>query len=175
LPAALIEAEADPEVGAIVLTGAGGFFCSGGDLRQLVTRRELPPAERRMKVEGLHGLIRAIRNCGKPVIAAVNGPAVGVGITYAMQCDVRYVADDAKLAFAFVRRGAIPELAAVTRANHVLSVSTREADVVLGLALGVVRGTSHDEIVVNPAAAAAEGVKFDAGLLQLARTVEVAR
>ena len=46
----------------------------------------------------------------KPVIAAINGAAVGVGITYPMMCDVRIVAEDAKLQFAFVRRGVIPEL-----------------------------------------------------------------
>jgi len=70
---------------------------------------------------------------------------------------------------------AVPELAAVTRANSVLSLSTRESDVVKGLAVGVIPGTARDEIVVNVDAAAAEGVKFDAGLLQLARKVEVVR
>lgn len=67
---------------------------------------------------------------------------------------------------------AIAELAAVTRAHHVLSLATRERDVAAGLALGVVPGETRDQIVVNLAAAAAEGVKFDAGLLQLARAVE---
>jgi hypothetical protein len=69
---------------------------------------------------------------------------------------------------------AVGDLAAVTRANKVLSFSTREREVVKGLAVGVVPGSSRDEIVVNVRAAAAEGVKFDAGLLQLARSVEVA-
>jgi hypothetical protein len=78
---------------------------------------------------------------------------------------------------------AIPvgDLAAVTRANKVLSFSTREREVVKGLAVGIVPGSSRDEIVVNVRAvvvnvraAAAEGVKFDAGLLQLARSVEAA-
>ncbi len=64
------------------------------------------------------------------------------------------------------------QLAALTRSHDVLSITTREADVVKGLALGVVPGKTRDEIVVNVRAAAAEGVKFDAGLLQLARTVE---
>jgi YfiR/HmsC-like len=66
---------------------------------------------------------------------------------------------------------AIEDLAALTRANKVLSFSTREREVVKGLAVGIVPGTTRDEIVVNLAAATAEGVKFDAGLLQLARTV----
>jgi hypothetical protein len=68
----------------------------------------------------------------------------------------------------------VPELAAITRAHSVLSFSTRESDVVKGLAVGIVPGNPRDEIVVNVEAAAAEGVKFDAGLLQLARKVEAA-
>lgn len=64
------------------------------------------------------------------------------------------------------------KLAAITRARKVMSFATREADVANGLAVGVVAGKSRDEIVVNVAAATAEGVKFDAGLLQLARSVK---
>jgi hypothetical protein len=69
----------------------------------------------------------------------------------------------------------IDDLAALTRSHKVLSFSTREREIVSGLAVGVVPGTARDEIVVNLRAATAEGVKFDAGLLQLARTVEGAR
>lgn len=68
-----------------------------------------------------------------------------------------------------------PALAAITRASRVLSFATREVDVVKGLAVGIVHGDNRDEIVVNLSATAAEGVKFDAGLLQLARSVEPAR
>lgn len=70
---------------------------------------------------------------------------------------------------------AIADLAGVTRANRVLSFSTREADVLRGLSVGIVHGAQRDEIVVNLAAATAEGVKFDAGLLQLALVVEGTR
>eukprot|EP01035_Chromulina_nebulosa_P054586 gene54586-74795_t len=79
LSAALADAEKDPEVGAIVFTGAGDIFCSGGDLNLLAKRRELPMAERRQILEGLNNLIRALRDCGKPVIAAVEGGAAGAG------------------------------------------------------------------------------------------------
>lgn len=65
----------------------------------------------------------------------------------------------------------IDELAALTRAHKVMSFSTREREVARGLAVGIVPGTARDEIVVNQRAATAEGIKFDAGLLQLARTV----
>jgi hypothetical protein len=67
---------------------------------------------------------------------------------------------------------AVGDLANVTRANKVLSFSTREREVVKGLAIGIVPGSERDEIVVNVRAAAAEGAKLDAGLLQLARSVE---
>jgi len=70
---------------------------------------------------------------------------------------------------------AAPALASITRARRVLSFATREGDVVKGLAVGIVRGDDRDEIVVNLTAIAAEGVKFDAGLLQLARSVKEAR
>jgi hypothetical protein len=70
---------------------------------------------------------------------------------------------------------AVAELTALTRAHQALSFSTRESEVVSGIAIGVVPGAERDELVVNLPAATAEGVKFDAGLLQLARTVETPR
>ena len=70
------------------------------------------------------------------------------------------------------RRIATADLAKLSRARHVLTFTTREVDVVRGLGVGVVPGNERDEIVVNLYAVAAEGVKFDAGLLQLARTVK---
>src|SRR5215218_10016918 len=98
---AMATADEDDAVRAVVVTGAGRAFCAGADLSgggfgggDAPKLRECWPYQVR-----------------KPVIAAINGHAVGVGLTYPMTCDVSYAAEDAKLAFAFVRRGAIPELA----------------------------------------------------------------
>lgn len=109
LSAALTDAAADPAVGAVVFTGAGNFFCSGGDLNLLAKRRELPAAERREKLEGLHDLIRAIRDFGKPVIAAVEGGAAGAGVSMALACDMLVVARDAFFSVAYVKVGLTPD------------------------------------------------------------------
>ena len=109
LPAALTEAQADPAVGAIVLTGAGDFFCSGGDLNQLAQRRAMSPAQRRERLENLHDLIRAIRHCGKPVIAAVEGGAAGAGLSLALACDMLVAARNAFFSVAYIKVGLTPD------------------------------------------------------------------
>ncbi|MGF6639232.1 enoyl-CoA hydratase/carnithine racemase [Paraburkholderia sp. MM6662-R1] len=77
LPAALAEAQADPGIGAIVLTGVGNAFCAGGDLDRHAQRPTTTLLELRAGIERLHDLIRSIRSCSKPVIAAVEGSACG--------------------------------------------------------------------------------------------------
>ena len=103
---AMAEADGDDDVRVVVLTGAGRAFCAGADLG----------GGESGFASGWGGVEREYRqmmpmDVRKPVIAAINGHAVGVGITWPLQADIRYVADDAKLAFAFVRRGVVPELA----------------------------------------------------------------
>ena len=109
LTAALHAAAGDPTVGAIVVTGEGGHFCSGGDLRQIATRRELPIAERRLKLEGLHNLVRALRDCPKPVVMAVEGAAAGAGLSLALAGDLLVAARDAQFSVAYVKVGLTPD------------------------------------------------------------------
>ena len=109
LTQALHAAAADPAVGAIVLTGAGGHFCSGGDLRRLATRRDQPVEKRRELLEGLHNLIRTVRDCPKPVIAAVEGAAAGAGLSLAMACDMLVAARNAVFSVAYVKVGLSPD------------------------------------------------------------------
>ncbi|GAB2730315.1 enoyl-CoA hydratase [Melaminivora jejuensis] len=106
---ALHAAGADSSVGAVVLTGEGGHFCAGGDLRQLATRRELPMAARRQKLEGLHDLIRTLRDCPKPVIVAVEGAAAGAGLSLALAGDMLVAARNAVFAVAYVKVGLTPD------------------------------------------------------------------
>jgi enoyl-CoA hydratase/carnithine racemase len=102
---ALDVCDRDDGVRAVVLTGAGRAFCAGADLGgrgdTFRGRGERPRPRREIYPWQLD----------KPVIAALNGHAIGVGITYPLMCDIRFVAEGAKIAFAFVRRGVIPELA----------------------------------------------------------------
>lgn len=109
LALALAGAASDPGVGAVVLTGEGGHFCSGGDLRQLAKRRELPIEERRARLEGLHDIIRALRDFSKPVIAAVEGAAAGAGLSLALACDMLVAARDAVFSVAYVKVGLTPD------------------------------------------------------------------
>ena len=109
LTAALGAAACDPTVGAVVLTGEGGHFCSGGDLRQLIHRRELPIAERRLKLESLHNLVRALRDCPKPVIMAVEGAAAGAGLSLALAGDLLVAAKNAQFSVAYVKVGLTPD------------------------------------------------------------------
>ena len=109
LPKALTAAQMDPSIAAIVLTGAGDFFCSGGDLHQLIKRRQLPLAQRLETLEGLHTLIRAIRDCEKPVIAAIEGGAAGAGMSLAFACDMIVAAREAIFSLAYIKVGLSPD------------------------------------------------------------------
>jgi len=124
---ALAECERDDDVRAIVIAGAGRAFCAGADMsRGEGTFSGRERRERRSDPEA-----RTLPfQIGKPVIAAINGHAVGVGITWPMLCDVRFVAEDAKIAFAFVRRGVMPELASHVTVARVAGLSNA-ADLLL--------------------------------------------
>lgn len=104
-----MEKAAEPRIRAVILSSEGGFFCAGGDLNVLIERRQLSEAERRDKVDLLHDLIRAIRTCPVPVIAAVEGGAAGAGASLALACDLLVAAEDAKFTAAYVKAGLVPD------------------------------------------------------------------
>jgi enoyl-CoA hydratase/carnithine racemase len=118
--------DGDPGVRAIVLTGAGRAFCAGADLGGgAATFDSDRPADREAREPLL--LPWQLR---KPVIAAINGHAIGVGITLPLTADVRYIAEDAKVQFAFVRRGVVPELSSNAILPRVVGLSNA-ADLLL--------------------------------------------
>jgi 2-(1,2-epoxy-1,2-dihydrophenyl)acetyl-CoA isomerase len=105
LAAALKDAR-DPEVRAVVLTGAGRAFCVGQDLTEF---REAPGDIGDRLRSGYHANVLAIRALEKPLIAAVNGAAAGAGLSVACACDLRIAADTATFIPAFVNIGLVPD------------------------------------------------------------------
>jgi len=101
-----LAAAAADEVRAVVITGAGRGFCAGQDLREF---QESPGDIRARLEETYHPNIRAIRALEKPVLAAVNGPAAGAGLSLAAACDVRIASDAASFVPGFVGIGLVPD------------------------------------------------------------------
>ena len=98
LTTGLADASADPTVRAVVLTGAGRAFCVGADLKNHGSGAP-DEAERRRYAQFGQDAAEAIMRCDKPVIAAINGHAIGAGLELALACDLSVVAEDAKLRF----------------------------------------------------------------------------
>ncbi|MBK3561412.1 enoyl-CoA hydratase/isomerase family protein [Streptomyces sp. MBT56] len=109
--ALLAEASADPAVRAVVLTATGRGFCAGADLRGTPApdRERVPGDVARTIRLGAQRLIAAVLDCEKPVIAAVNGTAAGIGAHLAFACDLVLAADTATFIEVFVRRGLVPD------------------------------------------------------------------
>jgi enoyl-CoA hydratase/carnithine racemase len=113
LTEAFDRADEDDEVRAIIVTGAGRGFCAGADLASGgetfdYRKRERAGAGAAPRDNGGQFTLRVFPST-KPVIAAINGPAVGVGATMTLPMDIRLAADDARMGFVFARRGIIPE------------------------------------------------------------------
>jgi 2-(1,2-epoxy-1,2-dihydrophenyl)acetyl-CoA isomerase len=101
-----LEEAAAPEVRAVVITGAGRGFCSGQDLKEF---QEMPGSIRERLESTYHPNIRSIRGLEKPVIAAVNGPCAGAGLSLAAACDIRIAADVATFVPGFIGIGLVPD------------------------------------------------------------------
>jgi len=105
LAAAVAAAEADREVRAIVFHGGPEAFTAGNDLNDFLTRT---PSDEEAPV---YRFLRVVANAANPLVAAVNGPAVGIGTTLLLHCDLVYAGEDARFQLPFTRLGLVPEFA----------------------------------------------------------------
>jgi enoyl-CoA hydratase/carnithine racemase len=107
LPEAFSRAHADESVAVVVLTGAGTAFCAGGDLKAMAA--DLTPGQRKADfTDRVHGLARVLERFDKPVVAMLNGAAVGAGLDIALMCDLRIAAETARLSAGYIDVGLVP-------------------------------------------------------------------
>jgi enoyl-CoA hydratase/carnithine racemase len=110
--AAIEQANADSGVLAVILTGSGKIFSAGGNVREMADREGMfaldPIDQRRAYVDGIQRIPRSLARLEVPVIAAVNGAAIGAGCDLAMMCDIRIASERASFAESFVQIGLIP-------------------------------------------------------------------
>lgn len=130
---AVRRANADPGIGAIVLTGEGDTFCAGADLKEAPqydpdTGRRLTPATFTMG-KGDRNWIALLAE-SKPVIVAVNGAAVGIGATHTLAADIRIAAESASFSFPFLKLGAMPECGATALLPRIVGAG-RALDLIL--------------------------------------------
>jgi enoyl-CoA hydratase/carnithine racemase len=153
------ELKGEKAVKAVVLTGAGGNFCSGGDVHEIIgplTRMQLPQLLEFTRMTG--DVVKAMRRCPQPVIAAVEGVCAGAGAILAMACDLRYAAPSAKVAFLFVRVGLagcdmgacamLPRIIGQGRASELL-YSGRSMSAEEGLAWGFFNKVTEQPLVAS--------------------------
>ncbi len=164
--AALQRANADPDVGAIVLTAAGDTYCAGADLKAAAeydpdSGRRLTPATFTMG-RGEHNWLSLLAE-SKPVVVAVNGPAIGLGATHTLAADIRVAAASASFAFPFLQLGAMPEcgstalLPRLVGAGRARDIFLRSATVTAdeALAIGLVSAVCPDDELQQAALAMA--------------------
>jgi len=118
--AAALAGASDPAIRAVVITGAGRGFCAGQDLREF---ESLPGGVREALEQTYHPNIRAIRALEKPVIAAINGPVAGAGLSLACACDVRIGSSNATFVPGFIGIGLVPDAGSTWFIHRLLGFS----------------------------------------------------
>ncbi|MGH2832471.1 MAG: crotonase/enoyl-CoA hydratase family protein [Solirubrobacteraceae bacterium] len=179
LIAAFDAADADDAVRAIILTGAGRGFCAGADLGGgggTFDWRERVSAEQPTPRDGGGQVTLRIFKSTKPVIAAINGPAVGVGITMTLPMDIRLLADNAKVGFVFSRRGIVPEACSSWFLPRIVGISQamewvttgRVFDAQEALAGGLVRSVHPADQLLDVARSLADEIAENAAPVSVA-------
>lgn len=106
---ALNQADSNPEVRSIVITGEGTHFCAGGNLQRLLVNRAKAPSVQADSIDGLHSWIDAVRSVSKPVVAAVEGACAGAGFSLALACDFLVAAQNSVFVMAYANVGLSPD------------------------------------------------------------------
>lgn len=168
---ALARANDDPEINAVILTGAGKAFCAGGDLKAIRERTgigpQTPPDATRLNYKrGVHSVIRALADVEVATIAAINGPAMGLGLDIGALCDIRIAGASAKMASNFVKVGIIPGDGGAWILTNAIG-ATRAAELVLtgdvvdaeeAMRIGLVTRVVPDDRLLAEARAIAERI-----------------
>jgi enoyl-CoA hydratase/carnithine racemase len=124
LIAALAEASARPDIAVVLIAGKGDAFCAGNDLKDFLAGPEGGQAA--------FEFVRAIATFGKPIVAAVQGLAVGIGTTMLFHCDLVYAAPDARFVLPFVNLGLVPEAGSSLLAPAVMGYAKAAQMLLLG-------------------------------------------
>ncbi len=106
---ASLETNADPSVRAVLLTGAGRFFCAGGDLKSFAAEGESLPTHLKEVTTYMHSAVSRFTRGDAPIIAAVNGAAAGAGMSLACSCDIVIAAESARFTMAYTKAGLTPD------------------------------------------------------------------
>ncbi|RAI01897.1 enoyl-CoA hydratase [Acuticoccus sediminis] len=179
----LEQVNADDEVRAVVLTGAGSAFCAGGDIAGMKARLEAPVG--RVGINGwkrqksTHRAIQTMNTIDKPTIAAVNGPASGLGCDLALACDFVMVGPGASFAMAYRKRGLIPDggglyflprRVGLPRAKELI-YSARTVDAEEALAIGLADRAAEGDLLAAARSWASELTEGSMIAMSLAKSI----
>jgi 2-(1,2-epoxy-1,2-dihydrophenyl)acetyl-CoA isomerase len=168
----LESAQLDAELSCIILTGAGSAFSAGGNLKAIKERngigplREPPDATRANYRRGIQRIVQSLWNCEIPMIAAINGPAVGLGLDLACLCDIRIAAQSANFASSFIKLGIVPGDGGAWVLPRTVGLSNAAElmftgdtiDAATALAMGLVSRTVPAELLMQEALSIAERI-----------------
>ena len=149
----------DPDIRVLVLAASPGVFCAGGNLHFLKEKLDAGPAYWQQRIKSGLRFIHDMLNLGRPVIAVVDGPAVGAGFSLALTADMVLASPRARFSMAYLRLGLVPDLGALyllpravglQRAKE-LMYSTRDIDAQEALRLGLVMEVHESEVLEDRA------------------------